>query len=295
MPANPNSPGKQLRLVLSQGPVAIPGVFNALTAKIAESKGFSVLYQSGAALSAGLAGLPDIGLVSQTEFAEQSRYLTSSVSVPIISDADTGFGEAFAVQRTVELFEAAGLAGLHIEDQVLPKRCGHLSGKSLIGTTEMMQKIRAAVAGRRDPDFVIIARTDARGVESLAGAIERGQAYVDAGADVVFPEALETPEEFASFAQAMRVPLIANMTEFGKSPLLSVAELGKLGYAGVLFPVTLLRSAMKAAEKMLDEIAATGTQRQNLGDMMTRAELYELLGYHDYEKRDRSFFGNDSQ
>lgn len=286
-----SSPGKQLRLALSQGPVAIPGVFNALSAKLAEKKGFRVLYQSGAALSAGWAGLPDIGLVTQTEFAEQARYLTSAVNVPVISDADTGFGEALAVQRTVQLFEAAGLAGLHIEDQELPKRCGHLSGKSLITTVEMTQKIRAAVAGRSDPDFVIIARTDARSVDGLPAAIERAHAYIDAGADVIFPEALETAEEFAAFARAVNVPLIANMTEFGKSPLLTLAELGKLGYAGVLFPVTLLRTAMHAVEQMLEEIAKQGTQQHKLAKMMTRAELYDLLGYRDYEERDQSFFG----
>lgn len=285
------SPGKRLRLALSQGPVAIPGVFNALSAKLAERKGFRVLYQSGAALSAGWAGLPDIGLVTQTEFAEQARYLTSAVSVPIISDADTGFGEALAVQRTVEFFEAAGLAGLHIEDQRLPKRCGHLSGKSLVATAEMTQKIRAATAGRSDGDFVIIARTDARSVDGLSAAIDRAKAYVDAGADVIFPEALETPDEFAAFGREIDVPLIANMTEFGKSPLLTVAELGRLGYAGVLFPVTLLRTAMKAVERMLDVINEQGTQQNHLGEMLTRAELYDLLGYGDYEERDRSFFG----
>ncbi|MFN0197262.1 MAG: methylisocitrate lyase [Planctomycetaceae bacterium] len=290
MSAIRETPGKKLRREFANGPVAIPGVFNALTAKLAASKGFRVLYQSGAALSAGWAGLPDIGLVTQTEFAEQARYLTQAVDVPIISDADTGFGEALAVQRTVQLFESAGLAGLHIEDQVMPKRCGHLSGKSLIGTDEMARKIRAAVAARSDADFVIIARTDARSVEGFSAAVERANAYRDAGADVIFPEALESREEFGEFARQVSGTLLANMTEFGKSPLLSVAELGSLGYAGVLFPVTLLRAAMHAASHLLDEIAAHGTQQRRLGEMLTRAELYELLGYQDYEARDRSFF-----
>ncbi len=290
MSAINETPGKKLRREFASGPVAIPGVFNALTAKLAASKGFRVLYQSGAALSAGWAGVPDIGLVTQTEFADQAKYLTQAVEVPIISDADTGFGDALAVQRTVQLFEAAGLAGLHIEDQVLPKRCGHLSGKSLIGMDEMVRKIRAAVAARSDADFVIIARTDARSVEGLSAAVERAKAYRDAGADVIFPEALESREEFADFARQVSGPLLANMTEFGKSPLLTVAELGTLGYAGVLFPVTLLRAAMHAASHLLDEIATHGTQQRRLGEMLTRAELYDLLDYQNYEARDRSFF-----
>jgi methylisocitrate lyase len=283
------SPGSRFRQALESPPLAIPGVFNALSARLAERAGFRAVYQSGAALSAGLA-LPDVGLVTQTEFAEQGHYLASAVSIPVISDADTGFGEALAVERTVALFESAGLAGLHLEDQQLPKRCGHLSGKMLVRCDEMVSKLKAAVAARRDPSFVIIARTDASAVEGFEGAVERAKAYVQAGADMIFPEALETPAEFGRFAQAIKVPLIANMTEFGKSPLLSASELAQLGYAAVLFPVTTLRIAMKAVERAMRQIAREGTQKGLLDQMQTRAELYDLLDYEGFEERDRSYF-----
>jgi methylisocitrate lyase len=289
MPAN--SPGARFREALKQPPLMIPGVFNALVARLAERAGFRAVYQSGAALSAGFA-LPDVGLVTQTEFAEQGRYLASAVSIPVISDADTGFGEALAVERTVEFFESAGLAGLHLEDQQLPKRCGHLSGKHLVSRDEMVSKLKAAVAARRDPNFVIIARTDARAVEGFDAAVERAKAYVKAGADMIFPEALETAEEFAHLAREIEVPLIANMTEFGKSPLLSAGELAKLGYAALLFPVTTLRIAMKAVETALNEMAKEGTQKRILDRMQTRAELYDLLDYQGFEARDRRYFGN---
>lgn len=285
------SPGTRFRQALSQGCVAIPGVFNALTARLAECAGFAALYQSGAALSAGVAGLPDVGLLTQTEFAEQARYLTQSVSVPVISDADTGFGEALAVERTVQLFECAGLAGLHLEDQELPKRCGHLSGKSLVSREAMVGKLQAAVSARRDPAFVIIARSDARSVCGIDEALDRAKAYLDVGADMIFPEALESPAEFEQFAREIKAPLIANMTEFGKSPLLSVKQLGEMGYGAVLFPVTLLRTAMKAVESALSRLAAEGTQTGFLEAMQTRAELYELLGYKDFDERDKRYFG----
>ena len=269
----------------------IPGVFNALTARLAERAGFKAVYQSGAALSAGLAALPDVGLLSLTEFAEQAHYLTAAVSIPVISDADTGFGEALSVERTVAMFESAGLAGLHLEDQEMPKRCGHLSGKSLVSADVMVSKLQAAVAARRDPSFVIIARTDARATEGMEAAINRSQKYIDAGADMIFPEALQSADEFRQFAGAVPVSLLANMTEFGKSPLLSAAELGKLGYAAVLFPVTTLRVAMKAVEGALAQLARDGTQQGFLDRMQTCAELYDLLDYTGYEARDRSYFG----
>jgi methylisocitrate lyase len=266
-------------------------VFNALSARIAEHAGFSAVYQSGAALSAGLAALPDVGLITATEFAEQGRYLAQAVSIPVISDGDAGFGEALAVERTVVLYESAGLAGLHLEDQQTPKRCGHLSGKSLVGCAEMVAKLKAAAMARRDASFVIIARTDARSVEGIDAAIERARAYVEAGADMIFPEALEDADEFGQFAQAIKAPLIANMTEFGKSPLLSAAELARLGYAAVLFPVTTLRIAMKAVEAGLQVLRRDGTQRSLLDRMQTRAELYDLLDYTGFDERDRAYFG----
>ena len=288
--SQPN-PGRRFRDALADPPVIVPGVFNALTARMAQRAGFRAAYQSGAALSAGLAALPDVGLITQSEFAEQGRYLAQAVDIPVITDADTGFGEALSVERTVQLFESAGLAGLHLEDQQLPKRCGHLSGKTLVTTDAMVSKLKAAVRARRHPDFVIIARTDARASEGLNAAIARARAYVQAGADMVFPEALESADEFRAFAEDTTVPLIANMTEFGKSPLFTADELNEMGYAAVLFPVTLLRIAMKATESALSQLAAEGTQRNLLERMQTRAALYELLGYEGFERRDREYFG----
>lgn len=289
--ATPISPGTRFRETLAQGCVTIPGVFNALSARMAERAGFKALYQSGAALSAGTFGLPDVGIVTQTEFAGQAQLLTRAVNLPILSDADTGFGEPLAVERTVALFEEAGLAGLHLEDQELPKRCGHLSGKSLVTREAMVGKIRAAVAARRDAGFVIIARTDARSVNGIDDALNRAKAYLSAGADIIFPEALESSAEFERFAREIRAPLIANMTEFGKSPLLSVKQLSEMGYQGVLFPVTLLRTAAKAVEMALAQLADQGTQVGFLDRMLTRTELYDLLGYSDFEQRDRAYFG----
>jgi methylisocitrate lyase len=269
----------------------IPGAFNALTARLAERLGFPAVYLSGGALSAGWAGVPDIGLLSLTEFADQAAVLARATSLPLLCDADTGFGEAINVERTVRLFEGAGVAGLHLEDQVLPKRCGHLSGKAVIETSAMVAKLRAAVAARRDPDFVIVARTDARSVEGFDAAVERARAYFAAGADMVFPEALESAEEFGRFARAAEGPLLANMTEFGRSPLLDFETLAGLGYRAVLYPLTAFRAAMKAAEETLIELRDRGTQRDRLDRMQTRAELYDLLGYSDWEARDRAYFG----
>lgn len=273
------TPGRRLREALESPPLLIPGVFNAATARMAERIGFRAAYQSGAALSAGSVGVPDVGLVSQTEFAEFGRYLTQAVSIPILSDADTGFGDERSVERTVRCFESAGLAGLHLEDQQFPKRCGHLSGKSLISTEEMANKIRAAVGARRDEDFFIIARTDARAVEGLEAAIDRANAYREAGADMIFPEALRSDAEFGEFSDQTNSLLLANMTEFGQSPLLSAEELHALGYAAVLFPVTGLRAALKAAERVFRTIHSRGTQRDAVDTLQTRAELYELLDY----------------
>ncbi|AGA26573.1 methylisocitrate lyase [Singulisphaera acidiphila] len=284
------SPGARLRAAWVEQPIAIPGAFNALTAKLAERLGFAAVYLSGGALSAGWAGLPDIGLLSLTEFVEQAAVIARATSLPLLCDADTGFGEAINVVRTIQLFEQAGVAGVHLEDQVLPKRCGHLSGKALVETSAMTAKIRAAVEARRDPDFVIIARTDARSVEGFDAAIDRARAYRAAGADMIFPEALESPEEFAQFAERVEGPKIANMTEFGRSPLLTLDELGGLGYQAALFPLTAFRAAMRAVELTLVELRNAGTQRGIVDQMQTRAELYELLGYTNWEQRDRAYF-----
>jgi methylisocitrate lyase len=290
---DPGHPGRRLRHAWAAGTIQIPGVFNPLVARMAEGLGFPAIYLSGAALSAGL-GLPDVGLVGLTEFVDAARSITAATSLPLLCDADTGFGEALHVERTVQLFEAAGAAGIHLEDQELPKRCGHLSGKQLVDPETMAAKIRAAVAARRSGDFVIIARTDARGVAGLDEAVRRAHLYLQAGADAIFPEALESREEFAAFARAVPAPLLANMTEFGKSPRLDLATFSALGYRMVLYPVTALRSALKAARQTLAEIKERGHQWDRVPDMLTRAELYELLGYSDYETRDRSFFGPDA-
>jgi methylisocitrate lyase len=288
------TPGSRFRAALAESPIMIPGAFNALTARLIERLGFRAVYLSGGALSAGWAGLPDIGLLTQTEFAEEAAVLAGATSLPLLCDADTGFGETVNVERTVRLFEAAGAAGLHLEDQVLPKRCGHLSGKAVIDPGSMVAKIRAAVASRRDPDFVIVARTDARSVEGFDAAIARARLYLDAGADLIFPEAMESAEELARFADEIRAPLLANMTEFGRSPLLDFSDLARMGYRAVLYPLTAFRSAMKAAEETLRELRAQGHQRGRLGQMQTRTELYELLGYTDWEARDRAYFGSAS-
>lgn len=284
------SPGARLRAAWAERPIMIPGAFNALTAKLAERLGFPAVYFSGGALSAGWAGLPDIGLLTLTEFTDQAAVLARATTLPVLCDADTGFGEAINVERTVRLFEEAGAAGIHLEDQILPKRCGHLSGKTLVDTATMVAKVRAAVRARRNPDFVIIARTDARSAEGFEAAVVRAKRYVEAGADMIFPEALESPEEFSRFASAVEIPLLANMTEFGRGPLLPFSELAGMGYRAVLYPLTALRAAMHAAERCLTELRDLGTQRGLLDQMQTRAQLYDLLGYSDWEARDQSYF-----
>lgn len=288
--SRPVSSGRRLRDAARQRTLAIPGTFNAAVARLAEQHGFQAIYLSGAAFSAGVFALPDIGLFTASELAQQTTLITRATKLPLVVDADTGFGEAVNVERTIIDLEAAGAAAIQLEDQRLPKRCGHLSGKSLVDADEMCAKLRAAAAARQDPDMVILARTDARGVNGFDDAVDRAQRYLDAGADWIFPEALASREEFAEFAQKVRAPLVANMTEFGKSPLLALHEFQELGYVGVLYPVTLFRIAMKAVAQALDAIARDGTQRNLLDLMQTRQELYDLLGYTGYEERDRAYF-----
>jgi methylisocitrate lyase len=288
------SAGRRLRDAWSAGPVALPGVFTPLVAKLAERAGFRAVYLSGGALSAGY-GVPDVGLLTVTEFVDEARRIVQAMSLPLVCDADTGFGEPLNVERTVKLFEAAGVAGIHLEDQQLPKRCGHLSGKSLVEPEVMAAKLRAAVAARRDPDFVVIARTDARGVTGFDDAVRRAKFYLEAGADAIFPEGLESADEFARFAREVPAVLLANMTEFGRSPLLDVAALGAMGYRLVLFPLTAFRSAMKAAAETLEDLHRAGHQRASVPRMLTRQELYDLLGYTDYEARDRAYFGGSGR
>ncbi len=285
------SKGKLLRDAVADATILVPGAFNPLVGRMIEQAGFEAMYLSGGAFSAGTLALPDIGLFTLTELVEHTRLLTRATELPVIVDADTGFGEAVNVERTVRELEAVGAAAIQLEDQRLPKRCGHLSGKSLVEPSEMCAKLRAAAAARDDRNLVIIARTDARGVTDLDDAIARARLYLEAGADWIFPEALKTPEEFTAFAEAVDAPLVANMTEFGQSPLLSLDELAELGYSAVLMPVTLLRVAMKAVEVALDVIADEHSQRSLLDLMQTRQELYDLLRYDDYQMRDQAYFG----
>ena len=270
---------KRFRELIAASPVMLPGVPNAAMARQAERVGFEAVYVSGAGLANATAGVPDIGLLTLTEVVRLAGYIAKAVKIPAIVDADTGFGGSENVARTIHELEAAGLAGCHIEDQEFPKRCGHLAGKSLIDVEEMTERINAAVAARRDHDFMIIARTDARAVEDFDRTVNRAQRYIEAGADAIFPEALQSEEEFRDFASEIDVPLLANMTEFGKSPLLSFQDLAKFGYRMVIFPQSAFRVSMKASEKFLQALKVSGTQKEWMNEMQTREELYKLLDY----------------
>src|SRR6266581_708014 len=269
----------RLRELISKEAVMMPGVSNAALARQVEQIGFDAVYISGAGMANATAGVPDIGLLTLTEVVQLAGYIANAVKIPAIVDADTGFGGAENVARTIQELEKGGLAGCHIEDQQFPKRCGHLAGKSIVDVEEMVGKIKAAVGSRRDTDFMIIARTDARAVEGFDRALERAGEYLAAGADAIFPEALQTAEEFRDFAKEIDVPLLANMTEFGKSPLLSFRDLMELGYRIVIFPMSAFRVAMKASEKFLRALKKSGTQKDWIDEMQTREELYQLLNY----------------
>ncbi len=278
-------PWEELRRLMEKEDIIVaPGVFNPAVALLAERLGFKAAYLSGAALTGSLA-MPDLGLITLTELVGHVRYITRVARIPLIVDADTGFGEAINVQRTIRELEEAGAAAVQLEDQVLPKKCGHLAGKSLVSPEDMVKKIIAAVDARRR-GILIVARTDARGVEGLESAIERANMYVEAGADIVFPEALTSIDEFREFASRVKAPLLANMTEFGKTPYITVDEFRKAGYKIVIFPVTAFRVAMGAIREAFRVLMVEGTQRGLLDRMMTRSEFYELIGYSEYEARD---------
>ncbi|MDF0528729.1 methylisocitrate lyase [Tsukamurella sp. 8F] len=288
--ASANDKRKALRSALSSGSIVrMPGAFNPLTAKLIQEIGFEGVYVSGAVVSADLA-LPDIGLTTLTEVATRAQQIARVSDLPTLVDADTGFGEPMSAARTVTVLEDAGLAGLHLEDQVNPKRCGHLDGKAVVPVDEMVRRLGAAVAARRDADLVICARTDAAGIEGIDAAIDRAREYAAAGADLIFTEALYTPADFERFRAAVEVPLLANMTEFGKSELIDAGTLESIGYNAVIYPVTTLRLAMFAAEAGLREIAATGTQASLLDRMQHRSRLYELLEYERYNEFDSGIF-----
>ncbi len=279
-----------LREKLAAGEVLrFPGAFNPLSARLIERKGFEGVYISGAVLSADL-GLPDIGLTTLTEVAGRGQQIARMTELPAIIDADTGFGEPMNVARTIQTLEDAGLAGTHIEDQVNPKRCGHLDGKQVVDDDTALKRIRAAVDARRDPNFLIMARTDIRAVEGLDAAIDRAKALVDAGADAIFPEAMTGLAEFEAVASAVGVPVLANMTEFGKSDLFTVDQLRDAGVQIVIWPVSLLRMAMGAAGRALDTLNEDGHLTGRLGEMQHRADLYDLLDYESYNHFDQNVF-----
>jgi methylisocitrate lyase len=281
------------RAALNSGDLQrMPGAFNPLSARLIEEKGFEGVYISGAVIAADL-GFPDIGLTTLSEVAGRGAQIARMTNLPTLIDADTGFGEPMNVARTVQTLEDAGIAGLHIEDQVNPKRCGHLDGKAVVDADTAVKRIRAAADARRDPNLLIMARTDIRGVEGLGAAIDRAKQLVDAGADAIFPEAMASLEEFEAVRGAVDVPLLANMTEFGKSELFTNQQLADVGVNLVIYPVSLLRIAMGAAERGLDRLAAEGSLKGEVPAMQTRARLYELLDYEAYNAFDTSVFNFD--
>jgi len=280
----------KLRAALATGELQrFPGAFNPLSTRLIEEKGFEGVYISGAVLAADL-GLPDIGLTTLSEVAGRSQQIARMTNLPAIVDADTGFGEPMNVARTVQTLEDAGVAGLHIEDQVNPKRCGHLDGKAVVDSDTAIKRIKAAVSARRDPNLLIMARTDIRAIDGLDAAIDRAKALVDAGADAVFPEAMKDLSEFEAMRKAVDVPLLANMTEFGKSELFTNQQLADVGMNIVIYPVSTLRLAMGAVERGLDDLVATGSLNGQVPNMQTRARLYELLDYEAYNEFDNGVF-----
>ena len=267
----------------------MPGAHAPIVARMIEEIGFDGIYISGAALSAELA-LPDIGLTSLTEATQRGRQIARVTDLPAIIDVDTGFGEALNAARTIQELEELGLAGCHMEDQINIKRCGHLDNKILVDTENMCQKLRAATDSKRDPNFLLMARTDAKAVEGLDSAIDRAKAYVDAGADAIFPEALAEPSDYEAFRKAINVPLLANMTEFGKTPLYTKDQLTEFGYNIAIYPVTSLRLSNKAVEDGYRRILQDGTNDTIVEDMQTRQRLYEVLRYEEYNQYDKNLY-----
>lgn len=285
---NQNSGAHALRGQLSSSFVTAAGVFNGISALLAQRAGFSSAYLSGSGIAASM-GLPDLSLTTLTEVAEEAARITAVTAIPLIVDVDTGFGETLNVERTVKLMERSGAAAIHIEDQDLPKKCGHLSGKKIIDDLEMARKIKAAV-GSRSSEMVLIARTDSRSVYGLDDAIRRANLYLEYGADMIFTEALESKEEFEKFAKSVKGHLLANMTEFGKSPYMTVSELQKIGYKAVIFPLTAFRAALKSMNSVYEQLHRDGTQANFLNSLMSRKEFYSLIGYDAYESEDADIY-----
>ena len=269
----------------AERPLQVVGAVNAYAALLAERAGFKALYLSGAGVANASFGLPDLGMTSLNDVCEDIRRITGATELPLLVDADTGWGAAFNISRTVQEMIRAGAAALHIEDQVAAKRCGHRPGKELVDAAEMCDRIKAAVDGRSDPKFVIMARTDAHAVEGQQAAVDRALKYVEAGADMIFAEALATLDEYQQFTKSVKLPVLANITEFGKTPLFTTHELGEAGVQLALYPLSAFRAMGKAAERVYGELRQQGTQKGVLDTMQTRAELYDVLGYMDYEKK----------
>jgi methylisocitrate lyase len=294
MPHSLTSAGGRFRAALAtERPLQIVGTINAFSALLAQKAGFRAVYISGAGVANASFGLPDLGMTMLNDVCEDVRRITGATALPLLVDADTGWGGAFNIARTVREFIRAGAAGLHLEDQVQAKRCGHRPGKALVGADEMADRLKAAVDGRTDPEFVIMARTDAHAVEGQRAALERAQRYVEAGADMIFAEALTSLAEYREFTAAIGVPVLANLTEFGKTPMFTTRELADAGVRLVLYPLSAFRAMSKAALNVYTAIREQGTQRGVVETMQTRAELYDVLGYQDYERKLDELFAAD--
>ena len=286
------SAGRRFREALeAERPLQVAGAINAYTGLLAERAGFRALYVSGAGVANASYGLPDLGITQLGDVAEDVRRITDATALPVLVDVDTGFGGAFAVARTVREMSRCGAGALHIEDQVQAKRCGHRPGKELVGTGEMVDRLKAAVDARPDPDLVIMARTDARASEGLEAALDRAEAYVEAGADMVFAEAMHSLDDIQAFTDRLSVPVLVNLTEFGKTPYLTLEQLREAGADLALYPLSAFRAMSRAAELVYGAIREQGTQQGVLDQMQTREELYEVLGYHDYERKLDELFG----
>ncbi len=289
------SAGARLRAAVeAERPLQVVGTINAYSALLAERSGFRAIYVSGAGVANASFGLPDLGMTSLNDVCEDVRRITAASELPLLVDADTGWGGAFNIAKTCKDLIKAGAAGMHLEDQVQAKRCGHRPGKALVPPEEMCDRIKAAVDGRTDPSYVIMARTDAHAVEGQSAALDRAHAYVEAGADMIFAEALTSLEEYKQFTAAVRVPVLANITEFGKTPLFTMTELGSVGVRLVLYPLSAFRAMSNAALAVYGALRKDGTQKSVVNLMQTRAELYDVLGYNDYEKKLDELFGSGS-
>ena len=287
------SAGQRFRAALAQEcPLQVVGAINAYSALQAERSGFKALYLSGAGVANASYGLPDLGITTLSDVCEDARRMTAATQLPLLVDIDTGWGGAFMIARTVKEMMRAGVAAVHIEDQVQAKRCGHRPNKALVSCTEMVDRVKAAVDAKTDADFVIMARTDAYANEGREAAVERACAYVEAGADMIFAEALHTLDEYQAFTQKVTVPVLANITEFGKTPLFTVEELGAAGVSLVLYPLSAFRAMNQAALKVYQVLRSEGTQKNILDSLQTRDQLYEVLGYHAYEQKLDQLFAN---